>query len=118
MREKVYVLGAGFGRDFNQDAFPLVGDFLSLAASHSSYKRDSTHKELAMMIDRYFGNDLYPNIETVLSFFSSEPLDDLGITFEHRPDLYRQLVDLIVHEYLELHPWSTEILKAAGLSIR
>lgn len=92
------MLGAGFCRDFNQDAFPLVCDFLSLAASHDSYKRDSTHKELAMMIDRYFGNDLYPNIETVLSFFSAEPLDDLGITFEHRPDLYRQLVDLVVWE--------------------
>src|SRR6266567_1926759 len=98
MRDKVYVLGAGFCRDFNKDAFPLVCDFLSLAASHGSYQRDSTHKELAMMIDRYFGNDLYHNIETVLSFFSSELLDDLGIAFEHRADLYRQLVDLIVHE--------------------
>lgn len=50
-----------------------------------------------MMIDRYFGDDLYPNIETVLSFFSSDPLDDLGITFERRPYLYKQLVDLIIH---------------------
>jgi hypothetical protein len=98
MREKVYVLGAGFCRDFNQDAFPLVRDFLSLAASHGSYKRDSTHLQLAMMIGRYFGNDLYQNIETVLSFFSAEPLDDLGIQFENRPNLYRQLVDLIVWE--------------------
>lgn len=91
----MYVLGAGFCRDFNQDAFPLVSDFLRLAASHGSYKTDS---ELAMVIARYFGNALYGNIETVLSFLSSEPLDDLGITFERRPYLYRQLVDLIVFE--------------------
>lgn len=99
MREKVYVLGAGFCRDFNQDAFPLVSDFLSLAASHGSYQRDSAaHRQLAMMIAKYFGNDLYQNIETVLSFFSAEPFDNLEIKSENRPNLYRQLVDLIVGE--------------------
>lgn len=50
------------------------------------------------MVARYFGSSLNQNIETVLSFFSAEPLDDLGIQFENRPDLYRQLVDLIVWE--------------------
>jgi hypothetical protein len=96
MRERVYVLGAGFCHDYNQDFFPLVRDFLSQAASNGLYKRESSHAELARMIDRYFGNDLYPDIEKVLSFFSSEPLDDLAITFERRPYVYNQLVDLIV----------------------
>jgi hypothetical protein len=93
MREKVYVLGAGFCCDFNQDAFPLALDFLSLAAAHGAYKTDS---HLAQMVARNFGNSLYQNVETVLSFFSADPLDDLGIQFENRPNLYRQLVDLIV----------------------
>lgn len=96
MSRPVYILGAGFSRNFNQDMFPLVSDFLSVAKARSIYEPEQKHQDLALVIRRYFGNDTYQNIEKVLSFLAESPLYNRQIPLEHRPIVYEELVEIIV----------------------
>ncbi len=34
----VYILGAGFSKDYNPEALPLIGDFLHVAAKQHAYR--------------------------------------------------------------------------------
>jgi hypothetical protein len=96
MKRNVYVLGAGFCRDFNETSFPLVFDFLSMAKGFNVYQPDGSHRELASFIYRYFGDEVFPDIEKVLSFLATTPFDSLEVNFEKRAQLYNDLVAIIV----------------------
>jgi hypothetical protein len=96
MRKSVYILGAGFCRDFNQTIFPLVFDFLPMAKAHNIYQPNGAHKALAAFMYRYFGEELFPDVEKVLSFLATTPFDSLEVNFEKRSQLYDDLVAIIV----------------------
>jgi hypothetical protein len=96
MKRTVYILGAGFSRDFNETIFPLVCDFLPMAKSFNIYQPNDSHKELAAFIYRYFGDELFSDVEKVLSFLATTPFDSLEVNFEKRTQLYRDLVSIIV----------------------
>jgi hypothetical protein len=96
MNRTVYVLGAGFCRDFDQTIFPLVFDFLEMAKSFNIYQPNGSHRELAAFIYRYFGDEVFPDIEKVLSFLATTPFDSLEVNFEKRTQLYHDLVAIIV----------------------
>lgn len=96
MARPVYIFGAGFSRNFNQEMFPLVSDFLSAAKAHSAYEPEQKHQELALVIRRYFGSDTYQNIEKVMSFLAGSPLYNRQIPLEHRSIVYDELVEIIV----------------------
>jgi hypothetical protein len=91
----VYILGAGFSRDYQPTMFPLVHDFLSLARDNKFYVPDGGHRLLAHLIERYFGDVCYHNIEKVLSFLASPSLHDRRILLEERPSRYAELVRII-----------------------
>ena len=65
MSRPVYILGAGFSHNFNCEMFPLVSDFLATAKARLIYQPDNRHRDLAFVIRKYFGDDIYPNIEKV-----------------------------------------------------
>lgn len=96
MKRKVYVLGAGFCRDFNEVTFPLVCDFLQMAKTLNIYKPSDSHRELASFIYRYFGNEVFPDIEKILSFLATTPFESLEVNFEKRTQLYDELVAIVV----------------------
>jgi len=96
MKRTVYVLGAGFCRDFNETIFPLVCDFLSMAKSFNIYQPNGSHRELASFIYRYFGDEVFPDVEKVLSFLATTPFESLEVNFEKRSQLYDELVAIIV----------------------
>lgn len=97
MAGSVYILGAGFSRGYNEEMFPLVRDFLSLAESNFFYlPQEDQHRQLAYVIAKYFHDPCYPNIEKILSFLSAPPLHDRTIAHEHRLVAYDELVELIV----------------------
>jgi hypothetical protein len=99
MSRPVYILGAGFCRDFDDNAFPLVNDFLIKAQNMNIYRpREREHGALATFLHRYFGSETFHDIEKVLSFLSTPPLDDLHVNFDldERVRLYDQLVSIIV----------------------
>jgi hypothetical protein len=93
-KRPVYVLGAGFCRDFHPGLFPLAWDFLKIAKSLYRYRPDEYHPDLAAFIVKYFGDEIYPDIERVLSFLASTPVHDPQIQPE-RQHLYDQLVNII-----------------------
>lgn len=91
----VYILGAGFSRDYQPAMFPLVNDFLRLAGDNGFYVPDGGHRSLARIIERYFGDPFYHDIEKVLSFLASPSLHDRQIGFEERSSRYAELVRII-----------------------
>ena len=92
----VYVLGAGFSHNYNSEVFPLVRTFLSLAKANKHYWPEDNHQQLAFVIRKYFRDDIYPDLEKVLTFLSAAPLDHRTIPFEHRPIIYDELIEIIV----------------------
>jgi hypothetical protein len=91
----VYVLGAGFCLDFDERLFPLAANFLSVAKEQYRYQAQGLHTKLSQFIAMYFGDDTSPDIEKVLSFLASGPLDDPYWISEERSALYNQLVKII-----------------------
>lgn len=96
MPRSVYILGAGFSHAFNPEMFPLVRNFLASAKANSRYVPARQHKELALLIRRYFHNDEQADIERVLSFLSTPPLEHHRTRREHRSIHYDELVEIIV----------------------
>lgn len=95
MERPVYVLGAGFCRDFNRTVFPLASDFLAIAKSLNRYLPGGLHQKLSMFISDYFGDIISADIEKVLSFLSSSLLDDPRWISGETSVLYNQLVNII-----------------------
>ncbi|SRR5260370_15898610 len=96
MPRSVYVLGAGYSHNFNRDMFPLVRHFLKTAKANFRYIPEQRHRDLALIIYKYFHNDDSADIEGVLSFLSTAPLDHRITRSEHRDVLYDELVEIIV----------------------
>jgi hypothetical protein len=96
MARSVFVLGAGFSHNFNREMFPLVRNFLKTAKANFRYVPEQQHTELAVLIYKYFHNDERADIERVLSFLSTPPLDHHTMRWEHRSVLYDELVEIIV----------------------
>lgn len=92
---RVYILGAGFSHGYNQNSYPLMGDFLQAAKKGKTYQLTGAHELLARFIAKYFGYAEYHDIEKVMSFLSVPVLDDPAIPSENRSKLYDDLVGLI-----------------------
>jgi len=103
MNKDLYVLGAGFGRDFNPKTFPLMSDFLSLARRNGHYNPDQTHQVLASFMNRYFGSPEYGDIEKIMSFLALPALDDRFVPYENRSFLYDLLVRMITNSLSRAH---------------
>ena len=71
-------------------------DFLKMAKARFRYLPEQKHFELANVITKYFNDQLYPDIEKILSFLAATPLDHRTMRSEHRTVLYEELVEIIV----------------------
>lgn len=92
---RLYILGAGFSHGYNEHSYPLMRDFLQAAKRNREYDIQGRHAALAQFIAKYFGYAEYHDIEKVMSFLNAPTLDDPQIPFEHRLQLYDDLIRLI-----------------------
>jgi len=102
-RPPVFILGAGFSRDYNPSLLPLTADFLQIAEANKHLFPESKHGLLVEFVNRYFHDYKTANIEAVATFLTSSLLPDEIDRFENRPQLYSDLLDVVVDTVDQVH---------------
>ena len=100
---RLYILGAGFSHGYNQHSYPLMREFLQAAKRKGQYDIEGRHNALAQFISKYFGYAEYHDIEKIMSFLSAPALDDLQVPYEHRTQLYDDLIRVIQSTLRDSH---------------
>ena len=99
----VYILGAGFSRDWEPSKFPLVRDFFQIARTTGAINQDDYDKDLNSYIHKFFHTVEGADLEKVMCFLSIPPFNASLSAKTERLNYYSKLIKVITNVLQNAH---------------